>query len=197
MSAPTSFEEAVREALAGHPKRRFDVPDHRDAAVLVPLFERGRRPWAVFTKRTTRVRHHKGEISFPGGMRDPEDGSLAATALRETREELGLDPATVRVLGELDDIPTFGSRYLVTPFVAAVPPDVAWAPNEREIDEILEFPLAELARIERHEPWERFGTTVDMYLYELEGYTIWGATARILHQLLDVAGAALGLRGPG
>lgn len=192
----TGMAERVREALADHARRVVEIPHRTAAAVLLLLFERGGEPWIVFTRRTDSVRHHKGEISFPGGSRDPEDPDLRATAVRETVEELGIDPAQVTILGELDDIPTFSTGYVVSPYVGVIPEPHAWRPREIEVAEVIELPLAELARIGRFEIFERGGITFPTHLFRVGGHTIWGATAWILRQFLDIVGPALGLPPP-
>lgn len=187
------LEDRLREALGARAKRVWHDPSQRAAAVLLLVFERAAGPWIVLTRRTETVRHHKGEISFPGGMRDPGDPDLAATALRETHEELGLDPSHVRIVGELDDLPTFVTGYLVSPYVALISEGHDWNPSPAEIAEVLELPLHELARVARSEVWKRDELEIPMHVFELDGHFIWGLTARILRQFLDVAGEALGL----
>lgn len=191
------FEERLRAALAAHEKRALalgeEVHLQTAAAVLIPIFERSGEPHAVFTRRTDTVRRHKGEISFPGGVQDPGDEDLRATALREAEEEVGLDPSEVRVVGELDDIPTFVTGYVVTPFVGVVPEGYPWRAKAEEVAEVLEFALSTLVRVERREEWVRGGVTIPMYVYEVGEARIWGATARIVWQFLQVVRPALGL----
>lgn len=190
-----SLEDRLRDALGSHVKRSWVDPSQRAAAVMLLVFERGGEPWTVFTKRTHTVRHHKGEISFPGGMRDTSDAGLLETALRETHEELGIDPALVTVVGELDDLPTFATGYLVSPFVAVVPSDHTWSPSAEEIAEVIELPVRELLRVARSDTFERDGIEFPMHIYDVNGYYIWGLTGKILHQFLDVVSPALGLDG--
>lgn len=194
----SDIEQRLRAALEAHDKQTLTLfsDEHLRtlAAVLIPVFERDGEAHAVFTRRTDTVRHHKGEISFPGGARDPGDEDLARTALREAQEEIGLEPSAVRVLGELDDIPTFVTGYLVSPFVGWVPEGYAWHPRDVEVAEVLELPLGELARVEVLEQWTRADLTFPMYVYAIGDARIWGATARIVSQLLRVAGPALGFR---
>lgn len=187
--------KAIASALEAHPRRIVQAPDRRQAAVMVPLFSHDGEPWLVLTKRTDTVRMHKGEISFPGGSRDPEDADLWTTALRETHEELGLVPDAVEQIGALDDHPTFASGYIVSPFVATFDPG-EWSPSEHEIAEVIELPLAELARVGRVEVWSRQGIRYPMHLFDLDGHRVWGVTAFILRRFLDIAGPALGLNAP-
>jgi 8-oxo-dGTP pyrophosphatase MutT (NUDIX family) len=182
---------AIKEALEAHPRRMVTVPGRRQAGVLIMLFERDEGPWVVLTERTHSVSLHKGEISFPGGARDPEDEDLWATAVRETVEELGVDPNTLQQLGALDDYPTFSSGYIVSAFVAAVEPPEGWLPSEHEIAQVLEFPLRELLDVGRMEVWEREGIRFPMHIFDVGGHRIWGVTAFILRRFLDIVGPAL------
>jgi len=109
--------------------------------VLVPLFEKGDRWYILFTKRTERVKHHKGQISFPGGVVDETDEDMEATALRETFEEIGLPRDNAEILGKLDDAYTVTSGYLITPIVAEIPHPYPFSINEDEIEELIEIPL--------------------------------------------------------
>jgi 8-oxo-dGTP pyrophosphatase MutT (NUDIX family) len=180
-----SLEERLRRALARRPSRSVGRRTGRPAAVLLMLFEREGEPWLVFTRRTQHVEHHKGEISFPGGARDPEDPDLEATALRETVEELGVDPAAIRVVGRLDEVPTFVTGYNVTPFVSVLAEPHAWRPSPAEIEEVIELPVGELARVGRRETLLRNGTPVETNVFETRGHVIWGLTGAILRQFLD------------
>jgi len=149
------------------------------------LFERGGEPWLVFTRRTHTVAQHKGEISFPGGGRDDEDADLEATAIRETVEELGIDPADITIVGRLDDLPTFVTGYNVSPFVAVVPEQHAYRPSDAEIDEIIELPVEELERVGRREVIVRRGFPIETNIFETRGHFIWGFTGAVLRQFLD------------
>jgi 8-oxo-dGTP pyrophosphatase MutT (NUDIX family) len=139
----------------------------------------------LFTRRTETLRSHAGQISFPGGARDPEDATPEHAALRETHEELGVAPDSVRVLGSLDEIPTV-TGFRIQPFVGLLAAEVAFVPNPAEIAEVLVIPWRHLEnpahmRTERREVW---GREVDTYLFEWNHHVIWGATAHILHDLL-------------
>ncbi|MGH8301585.1 MAG: CoA pyrophosphatase [Steroidobacteraceae bacterium] len=162
--------------------------DRIAAAVLVPLFLLdGGEPHAVFTRRRADLRRHAGEISFPGGRRDPEDADLWETALREAEEEIGLPRATVRVLGELPPVSTFVTNYLIHPYVGEIPPGLAWRISEREVDEVLELPLATLRESRTRAQIERRGISFETDAYVVDEHLIWGATARILEHLLERA----------
>jgi 8-oxo-dGTP pyrophosphatase MutT (NUDIX family) len=135
--------ERFRAALAARPHRTLRIDGFRPAAVLVPLLNRPGGPTLLFTRRTTRVPQHKGEISFPGGGAEEGEDAIAA-ALREAREEVGLDSGSVEVLGILDDLPSV-SYYVVTPVVAAIAePPASFPPEEFEVHEPFEVPLARL-----------------------------------------------------
>jgi 8-oxo-dGTP pyrophosphatase MutT (NUDIX family) len=157
------------------------------AAVLVPILDRG-EACILFAKRTEMVGHHRGQVSFPGGTVDPEDASYEAAALRECEEEIGLPRAAVEVLGALDDTETVATRFVITPFVGLVREPVAFRADGREIEKVIEAPLAALLAPGnfRVEQWQRDGVRRPVYFYEVGGETIWGATARILKAYLDL-----------
>lgn len=184
---------AVAEALASHHPREVSFPERRQAGVLIWLFERAGEPWVVLTKRTDTVATHKGQISFPGGAKDAEDADLWDTALRETVEELGADPADLRLLGRLDDYPTFSSGFVVSPFIATAAPQ-RWRPSAAEIAEVIELPLERLAEVARVETWDQEGIRFPMHIFEVERHYVWGVTAFILRRFFEVAGPALGLQ---
>ena len=154
-----------------------------DAAVLVPLFWTDAGPVAVFTERHADLRKHAGEISFPGGRNDPGE-SLLDTALREAHEEIGLDPADVRVLGALPPMGTFVSNYRIHPYVGIFPEAREWTLSEREVAQVLEFPLADLAAAHRAERLWSKGVPVRTSTFQMGEHLIWGATARILRGFL-------------
>jgi 8-oxo-dGTP pyrophosphatase MutT (NUDIX family) len=155
------------------------------AAVLVPLFLLAEEPHAVFTRRRGDLRRHAGEISFPGGRRDPEDADLADTALREAEEEIGLPRAEVRLLGELPSTSTFVTNYSIHPFVGLIPAGLAWRVSEREVDAVLELPLRALRESRTRTRMERRGISFETDAYIVDDHLIWGATARILEHLLE------------
>jgi 8-oxo-dGTP pyrophosphatase MutT (NUDIX family) len=155
--------------------------------VLVPLFlePADGEPHAVFTRRRGDLRRHAGEISFPGGRRDPEDADLKDTALREAEEEIGLPRSEVRMLGELPPTSTFVTNYVIHPFVGEIPAGLAWQVSEREVDAVLELPLDALRESRTRTRMERRGISFETDAYVLEDHLIWGATARILENLLE------------
>lgn len=157
------------------------------AAVLVPLIERG-GAHLVFAQRSDHVGHHAGQISFPGGRIDAADPDDLHAALREAEEEVGLPPTAVEPLGLLDDTETVATRFVITPFVGLVRDPVTWRPDGAEIEKVIEVPVAALLErgCLRVEQWERDGVLRDVYFYDHPAATIWGATARILKQYLDL-----------
>jgi 8-oxo-dGTP pyrophosphatase MutT (NUDIX family) len=157
------------------------------SAVLVPIVELRGETHLLFIKRPETMTTHKGEIAFPGGKSDPEvDTDLRATALREAREEIGLDPAGVEIVAKLGGVSTAASAFTITPFVGflARPPEIVANPGE--VVRVLEVPLAELldASIYHEERWDGFQRDMAIFFYDLIDETIWGATARILTDLL-------------
>ena len=140
------------------------------------------------------MKDHKGQIGFPGGAYEEEDGTLLNTALREAAEEIGLATSDIEVLGELDDIMTRGTNYVISPFVAAIPWPYEFQVDRWETEEIIEVPISTLL----DENCFRQGTdifeghVVDSYFYDYQGKIIWGATARILYQFLDIVAPIMG-----
>jgi len=183
----------LKELLARRKKRYVEDAGRVPSAVLIPLFWKEGRCYIVFIRRTETVKEHKGQISFPGGARDTRDRSLLDTALRESREEIGLRREDVEVIGELDDELTTTSNYIVTPFVAAIPSPYAFTVNRDEVDELIEIPVAPLLSGDCCKPDIETidgGIVVDSCNYHYQGRLIWGATARILNKLLESIRAA-------
>jgi 8-oxo-dGTP pyrophosphatase MutT (NUDIX family) len=154
--------------------------------VLVPLFLIGQalEPHVVLTRRRADLSRHAGEISFPGGRRDPEDADLAETALREAEEEIGLPRAAVTLLGELPPTSTFATNYLIHPFVGEIPAGRRFEVSPLEVDAVLELPLEAVRGGLTRTRMERRGITFETDAYAVEEHLIWGATARILQNLL-------------
>jgi 8-oxo-dGTP pyrophosphatase MutT (NUDIX family) len=154
------------------------------SAVLVPLYVDAQGALhAVFTRRRHDLRRHAGEISFPGGRR--EDGeTLIDTALREAHEEIGLPPEDVDVVGALAPVGTFVTNYAIYPFVGLIEPGTQWVPQAREVAEVLELPLAEVRAAHGIKRLVRKGIPFRTDTYEVGDAMIWGATARIVADLL-------------
>ena len=153
------------------------------AAVLIPLFEADGEVSVILTKRPETMPSHQGEIAFPGGKHDPAlDTDLRATALREADEEVGLVPDDVEIVARLDAIGTVASRFTITPFVGFLPSRPLLTPDPREVVRVFDVPLSELMAdgVFREERWDTWRNDLDIQFYELEGETVWGATARIL-----------------
>ncbi len=158
-----------------------------DAAVLLPLYGRPEDPGLVFTERRADMRRHAGEISFPGGRRDPDDADLSATALREAEEEIGLDPGVVELGEALPATNTFVTGYRIHPFVGHIPhpAELSLEPNPAEVETVLTFSLEVLGDSYAMRRLVRRGVPIHTPTYEVEGHLIWGATARIVSDLLD------------
>jgi 8-oxo-dGTP pyrophosphatase MutT (NUDIX family) len=179
---PTDLRARLEGVLDADP-RHVAAPGDRLASVLLPVLE-GRT--IVFTKRTEELPRHPGEISFPGGIRHDDDADAAATALRETEEELGIVPSAVEILGALPPLHTFVSAILIVPFVGLLSERPTLRPNPGEIAAVLEYPIEALAAVERRVEWRRDRGVYRGYVYEMDGHTIWGATAMILHSFLEL-----------
>jgi len=172
---PPGWNHAVMTELIGEVERR-------SAAVLIGL----REERMIFTVRTDHLTSHAGQVAFPGGSADPEDADALETALRESEEEIGLDPAWVTPLGYLDCFETI-SGFCITPVVARVAPEAQFRPAPDEVAEVFEVPLAfllEPANLRRY-VMEYRGQQRDMVEFHYEGHRIWGATAAILQHLLQ------------
>jgi 8-oxo-dGTP pyrophosphatase MutT (NUDIX family) len=168
------------------------VHGRTDSAVLVPLYldDEG-AVHAVFTKRRADLKRHAGEISFPGGRRDEGDADLVETALREAEEEIGLSRAHVDVVGALEPTPTFVTDYAIYPFVGLIEPGHAWEIQPREVDVVLEFRLADVRDGYARRRLVRRGIPFRTDTYCVQDELIWGATARIVADLLERVGALL------
>ncbi len=161
--------------------------DFRPAAVLVPIQERPDGDSLILTLRAQHLSSHGGQVAFPGGSTDPEDGSALATALRETREEIGVDPGHVRVLGQLDQVMA-GYNFRVTPFVGIIPHPYEFRPDPRETAAVFSVPVAallcqEAPTLDHH----RSGRSGPIYHFRYQEWDIRGATARMVKQLLELA----------
>ncbi|MCL2768684.1 MAG: CoA pyrophosphatase [Solirubrobacterales bacterium] len=154
------------------------------AAVLVALFERHRRLYAVLTRRRADLRRHAGEIAFPGGRRDPADASLIDTALREAEEEIGLPAREVALVGALPRTSTFVTNYAIQPFVGLISPRAAWTVSPGEVDAVLELALDDIASGRTRQAITRHGFTFETDGFLVGGNLVWGATARIIDELL-------------
>lgn len=190
MRMTTSIADELRRRLAGdEASANVDLTHETEAAVLVPLFLVDEELHAVFTKRRDDMRRHPGEISFPGGRRDHAHEPLHTTALREAEEEVGLTPASVELVGTLAPVRTFVTGYVIYPYVGIIPrPRTDWVVSENEVAQVMELPLRALVEGFDQRPVTRRGMTWSTDSYVVGDHFIWGATARILGDLLERLG---------
>jgi 8-oxo-dGTP pyrophosphatase MutT (NUDIX family) len=181
--------DRIRAQLATYEPAYIAQDDLPRAAVLLPLYDNKGETHVLFTRRSELVEHHKGQISFPGGAFDETDRDLRHTAVRETFEEIGVAIDHVELIGQLDEMITV-SNFLVRPFVGVItqPGPYPFAHSEIEVAEILEVPLAHLRDDVNvsAEPRVYQGREIMAYSYRWRDHLIWGATARILKQFLDL-----------
>ena len=188
--------DTVRERVRRYGYRPIAADSAIGAAVLVPLYRLAGELHIVLTKRTNVVSKQQGHIAFPGGRRDAADEDLTATALRETHEEIGLDPHRVEVFGRIDDFFTRDGETLIAAFVGLIDPRAspyAWRPSEREVAEVLEVPVRHLldpANVTVGEAREFSGRMWPTETFHFGAHRIFGATARALRNVLDVAFSA-------
>lgn len=178
--------ERLRERLERNRPRRARG-ELRPAAVLLPVIMSPESPRLLLTRRSLRLRRQPGDISFPGGAVDPQDPTPLATALRESREEVGLRSEDVTVLGQMDERGTV-TGFRITPFVGAVRGPYDFRPNH-EVGELLEVPIAALSdpsvlRVEKRKL--RDGTIRDVYHYHYQTHDIWGITGQLVRDFLDL-----------
>ncbi len=178
------MEEVRARIEAREPEPLEAAQGQTRAAVLVPLFVRDGALRVLLTRRTETVEHHRGQVSFPGGAEEEKDESLLATALRETEEELGIAPGDVRFLGALSPLTTVTGFY-VEPFVGAIPHPYSLRPAEAEIAEVIDPPISALLDPRLLEVRLLAGRTEPTLFYHYGPHVIWGATARMLKELLD------------
>jgi 8-oxo-dGTP pyrophosphatase MutT (NUDIX family) len=189
-SSPTR-DDLRRVLLSPEDAVRLDVHGRTDAAVLVALYCEHGQPNAVFTRRRDDLRRHAGEISFPGGRYDDRDRDLSMTALREAEEEIGLPRDAVQIVGALQPTPTIATGYAVYPFVGLIEPGRAWTLSAGEVAEVLDVPLQALIDGYARRRLIRRGLPIRTDTYLVDSHLIWGATARIVADLLDRIGPLL------
>lgn len=172
--------------------RRHDATavtdEKQESAVVVPVIDSESGPQLLFIKRADHLSNHAGQMSFPGGRREPHDGTLEATALREGNEEVGLVAEEVSIVGRLDDIRTV-TEFSIRPFVARVP-DWEYTPCDAEVAEVAVLPISALTDHDNYESEYRdhpYYGEIRLHYFYVGGYTVWGATARILVQFLELA----------
>ncbi len=179
--------ELLKRALAKRVLARVNGAGLTAAAVMVLLYPKDGEYCTLLNKRSEQVEHHKGEISFPGGARDPEDRDSLETALRETEEEMGIRRGDITVLGEMDEVAT-RSQFRVQVFAGTIEFPYKFSPSAIEIAEVLEFPISALMdpanrRVETH--WEN-GQPATSYSYVHEEHVVFGATAKILQRCIEL-----------
>ena len=184
----SDLKQRIRQALMERVPKRLHNTTRKRAAVLMALFERGGEYHVLFTRRTDEVNYHKGQISFPGGGISSQDKTARDTALRESYEEIGLRPEDVEILGDLDDMYTVSSDFIITPFIAIIPAEYNYVPNPAEVKEIISIPLNSFWTETRFwlEASSLRGHAMTAYYFEYKGEVVWGATARILKGFLDL-----------
>ncbi len=173
--------------MANYHSRTAEPRNSIPAAVLIPIFNKNDEAHLLLTLRTETVAQHKGQISFPGGVREASDPSLKETALRETEEEIGLSREKVRVLGALDDFPTV-TNYMVRPFVAEISYPSSLNINKNEVARLLEVPFTLFLSDKNFEVkrWRHGNDTYPVYFYHFGRHVIWGATAYIVNYFVDL-----------
>ena len=189
LNDPERLYRYIREKLERRTPLTYQHVSHtgKKAAVIIPLFYKEAQPYLLFTKRTEKVEHHKGQISFPGGAQEQGDKHLQETALRETWEEMGIRPEDLTVIGRTDNFLT-NTHFMVTPFVAYFSYPYPYVINHDEIEEIIEIPLRQLMEpdIFKVEKWERDGVVWDIHFYHFNGEMIWGVTGFLLSNFLSL-----------
>ena len=180
----SSLDDLRAVLLTPQEAAELDAPGRKDAAVLVPLYESGGELHAVFTKRRDDLRRHAGEISFPGGRQDEPDEDLRFTALREAEEEIGLATSEVELVGALPPTGTFVTDYKIHPFVGVIEPGKVWELQPTEVEVVLEFSLPQLVRGHAMKRLIKKGVPIRTPTYTVNGNLIWGATGRIVQNLL-------------
>jgi 8-oxo-dGTP pyrophosphatase MutT (NUDIX family) len=188
MADSAALEKRIAKALTSRGSKRIGDKDAVPAAVLLLLFKFEKVHHILFTKRSDKVACHKGEVSFPGGTVDPEDEDFLHTALREGYEEIGLRPTDVTILGRLDDMSTVTTGFVITPYVGVIPHPYPFDINTDEIAELIFLPLHMLEDLfcgkAQGNPGGKGRVSGPCFHYE--GNIIWGATARILKQFMDL-----------
>jgi 8-oxo-dGTP pyrophosphatase MutT (NUDIX family) len=177
----------IREILSRRKKNVLLGKNLVSAAVLVPLFRKNDSYHILFTRRTETVEHHKGQISFPGGIREEQDRDLKMTVLREVFEEIGLKKENIELVGEIDDMETL-TGFQVTPFIGFIPYPFDFRLSRDEIEELIEVPFSFFT--DRHncreEVWMHEGIERNVYVFQYNHHRIWGATARIMKHFVDL-----------
>ena len=187
------MKKKIQDRLTAFSPQPNPQPSFRASAILIPFFHHEGEDSVVFTKRSDRVKHHQRQMSFPGGVYEEHDENLLQTALREAQEEIGLKPEDVEILGQLSDLPTI-TQFVITPFVGWIPYPYEWKTDPNEVDEVIAVPFSFFC--DHHncktQSFEYAGSQYTSPLFNYsppnaknkDPYPIWGATARILLELV-------------
>jgi 8-oxo-dGTP pyrophosphatase MutT (NUDIX family) len=181
--------ELIKRKIKNYSPLKLEDDESAKGAVIVPIYYKENELFMLFTKRTEELSSHKGQISFPGGKQDTNDKTLFDCALRETNEEIGLEENFIELFGEIDQIKTFGSNILLTPFVCKINYPFNLKINENEVAEIIEVPLKELFNRENWDVKKVMLAQVKerhIYYFNYKKWVIWGATARIVNQFISL-----------
>lgn len=183
------FERIAKTLSNRHIKTMPEIrAASRPAAVLVPIFLKQGEVMVLLTKRASHIRYHRGHLAFPGGAVDRGDHSPAHTALRESWEEIGLEPQDVTVLGPLDDAMTYVPPFVIYPFVGTIPYPYPYKINTNEVEKIIEVPLAAFLPEDSTADWN-YGTLAEEHYFpefHIRGELIWGTTASIVANFLGI-----------
>jgi len=189
LTSEAPWRQGIKELLSQRQRQVITAEGLKPSAVLVLIYEKMGEYYIVLTKRTQDVEHHKGQMSFPGGAYDERDGDLETTALREAFEEIGVRGEDVEILGNLDDQATLTSNFVITPYVGAIPYPYEFRVNRREVEELIEAPVAVLLNPDRFSS-QTSGSEgrphPQAYYYHFRDYNITGITAIILQQFLEL-----------
>ncbi|NHJ46400.1 MAG: CoA pyrophosphatase [Asgard group archaeon] len=180
---------SIKQIMSGYNPNQLIDDGSAKGAVMVPIYEKENQLYMLFTKRTLELSSHKGQISFPGGKMEDQDKTLFDCAVRETFEEIGIENSFVELLGELDQIKTFGSNILLSPFVCKINYPFPLKINKMEVEEVIEVPFSELFNKNNWDVKKVMLAGIKerhIYYFFYENWTIWGATGRIVNQFIEL-----------
>ena len=182
-------DQEISSKLSARKLRKINIDNVGRAAVLIPIWKEDESLSFLLTLRTKKVQTHKGQISFPGGMRNSTEEPLVQTALRETQEEIGISDNQIRILGQFDEYLST-TKLIVTPFVGRIEPPLVIQKNPEEVEEVIKVPFSLFQKPEllRTEIRQRLNERVKVYHYDFQGLDVWGLTAQIISDFLKVIG---------
>ena len=190
MRAGSHQKEDLKALLGSRKPKRiaFRNAEYRQASVLLPLFISDGQFWLLFTRRTSTMEYHKGEVSFPGGTVDSVDESWERTAIRETFEEIGVKEDDIEILGQLDDMTTLTSQFIIHPFVGMIPYPYSFSINTGEVERLIEVPLQFFFNPSQPQPHtiKYKGKSLEIPAFIYGDAVIWGATERILENFIGL-----------